>query len=113
MSKTKWNKLVTYRTISRGDRILVDDLDGRMHEATVSRFYDCFFRRGFKEIVFTDLVAGQRYIIVKPTTKLIKLVDDYTVTYPDDGRLDRCIVSSEKHGTVFTVDLDLTVTGGL
>lgn len=113
MSKKNWNKLVTSRTLKEGDRILVDDPDGRMHEAIVDAVYPCLFRRGCNEIVFKEKINGQRFIIVQASTKVIKLLDDYKVRYDDPNRLDHCTVASLKHMTIHFVDLDLTVTGGV
>jgi hypothetical protein len=113
MSKKNWNKLVTSRTLKEGDRILVDDPEGRMHIAVIDGVYPSLFKRGCRDVTFKDRINGQRYMTLPNATKVIKVLDDYKISYDDPSGLDHCTVTSLKHMTVHFVELDLTVTGGV
>jgi hypothetical protein len=115
MSKKNWNKLVTVRTLKDGDRILVDDPEGRMHIAVVDGVYPSLFRKGCRDVTLKDRIQGQRYMTMHNSTKVIKVLDDYQISYNynDPSVLDQCCVISLMHKTVHFVDLDLTVTGGV
>jgi hypothetical protein len=113
MSKKNWNKLVTSRTLKEGDRILVDDPEGRMHIAVIDGVYPSLFRKGCRDVAFKERIMGQRYMTLPNATKVIKVLDDYQISYNDPSGLDQCYVISQKHMTVHFVSLDLTVTGGV